>query len=50
MEGVIKFTLGFTAILLVGLVGVGVSEFLKSEETKPASVNTATVDKGAPMR
>jgi hypothetical protein len=50
MQGVIKFTLGFTAIVLVGLIGVGISEFLKSDDMKPATANTATVDKGAHMR
>lgn len=32
MHDIVKFSLGFTAILLIGLAGVGLSEYMKLGE------------------
>ena len=44
---ILKFSLGFTALLLVGLAGVGVSEFLKLGEMNPL---IKTIDNVAHVR
>ncbi len=47
MSGILKTTLGFMGILLVGLAGVFIPQFLKLKDT---NAQITTVDNIAPVR